>query len=146
MKVYAVNSGIYSDYRIHAMFSTKEKATEFMFFFHDSDYNEIEEYTLDPPYVDLKKRGYSIWFILMLRDGTVEKVIRREGDGYETDMPLIWERTKVPAYRGKGVPDCLRDEVWAKSEKHAIKIVNEHRTRMIANNEWKQPKRSSRAR
>jgi hypothetical protein len=37
---------------------------------------------------------------------------------------------------GKGIPDALQADVWAKNEQHAVKIVNEKRAQMIANGEW----------
>jgi len=137
-KVYAVNSGTYSDYRVNAIFSTRKLAKEFMQLVPDDDYNEIEEYQLDPNVPDLIRRGYSIWRVLMLRDGTTEKLERREISRYNVSNigHCIWERTKAPAFKCKGIPDALDSTVWAKTEKQAIKIVNEHRTQMIANGEW----------
>ena len=142
--IYAVNSGSYSDYRIDALFSSKEKAKEFMAAMkkNDSraDYNDIEEYQLDPPTIDLLKRRYFVWGVIMLIDGTVERVgvtpnskddIKAAGSYY------IWERTKTSAYQGKGVPDALRMTVWAKTAQAAVKIVNEKRAQMIATGEWK---------
>lgn len=127
-KVYAVSSGCYSDYRVNAIFSTKELAEEFMRLIPDSDYNDIEVYEVDPNTPDLIKRGYSIWFIHMLKDGTTERVGKSDINLYSVgDIGhRIWERTKAPAYKGKGIPDILTSTVWAKTEQQAIKIVNEH--------------------
>jgi len=47
MKVYIVTSGSYSDYHIEAVFSTKEKAEEYIQNNCDDDVNEIEEYEMD---------------------------------------------------------------------------------------------------
>ena len=58
-KIYAVNSGSYSDYRVVALFSTPERAQEFMAAVPDSDYNGVEEFELNPDTADLIKRGYS---------------------------------------------------------------------------------------
>ena len=138
-KVYAVSSGSYSDYRVDAIFSTKELAEEFMRCIPDNDYNNIEEYEIDPPAPDLIKRGYAIWSVYMLRNGDVESVEKNETTLYAIGniRHTIWWRTKAPAYKGKGIPDILTSKVWAKTEKQAIKIVNEHRIQMIANGEWK---------
>lgn len=46
MKVYVVTRGEYSDYCISAIFSTHEKAEEYMGGF-PGEFNEIEEYELD---------------------------------------------------------------------------------------------------
>jgi hypothetical protein len=144
--IYAVSEGSYSDYRVSAIFSTKEKAQEFIDTMKkqsDSeydDYNDIEEYQLDPPVADLLGRGYSVYSVLMLRNGNVERVERTDNGSYDISsagQSHIWERTKAPAYRGKNVEDVLHMEVWAKDDKAAVKIVNEKRVQMIAMGEWK---------
>jgi hypothetical protein len=137
-EVFAVTSGSYSDYHIVAMFSTKELAEEFIRLIPDEEYNGIEEYELNPPVSDLIKRGYSIWCILMLRNGDTELVERVEMCSWvvnDVDSRL-WRRSASTAYNMKGKPDVLVSRVWAKTEKQAIKIVNEYRTQMIANGKW----------
>lgn len=49
MKVFAVTSGIYSDYHIVAIFSTEQKANEFVekYKVEKRDYVDIEPYELD---------------------------------------------------------------------------------------------------
>jgi hypothetical protein len=138
-KVYAVSSGSYSDYRVDAIFSTKKLAEEFMRIIPHNDYNAIEEYEIDPVAPDIIKRGYSIWSVHMLRDGNTESVKKREIELWTVGNigHTIWRRSQASAYKGKGIPDILTSMVWAKTEKQAIKIVNEHRAQMIANGEWK---------
>jgi len=137
-KIYAVNSGCYSDYRIAALFSTPELAQEFMDAVPDSDYNRVEEFDLNPDTADLIKRGYSLWTVHMLSGGDPELVERKDLSLYGIgDVGhRIWRRTQAPAYAGKGIPDILTSTVWAKSETQAVKIVNEHRAQMIASGEW----------
>lgn len=136
-KVYAVNSGTYSDYKVDAIFSTREKAKEYMEII-SNDYNEIETYEIDPDIVDKIKQGYFVWNVAILKDGTIETVSRTENESYEISNigVRIWERTKAPAYRGTDIKDMLLVTTLAKTEKQAIKIANEHRARMIANNEF----------
>jgi hypothetical protein len=138
-KLYAVSTGCYSDYTVRAIFSNREKAQAFIDAVPYNDYNDIEEYDLDPPTVARLKRGESVWVVWMLRDSTAEKVWRTKIELYNvTDPPShrLWERSKAPAYKGKGVQDCLVSTVWAKTEKQAVKVANEHRVQMIANGEW----------
>lgn len=133
--IYAVSSGSYSAYRTDALFSSKKLAEEFMAVVKDNDYNDIEEYQIDPPTADLIKRGYSVWRVHMLKDGTTERVERTNNEKYDIRSAgdhVIWERTKAPAYEGKGIPDILTSSVWAKTEKLAVKVVNEKRVQMIA--------------
>jgi hypothetical protein len=134
--IYAVNSGIYSSYHIVALFSAREKAEAFMRAVPDSEYNKIEEYKIDPNTADLITRGYSMWRVRMLLNGDVEEVGRTDtGDGLAHH--LVWPRSTAPAYKGTDVKDCLCSKVWAKSEKAAIKIANEHRIQMAARGEIK---------
>ena len=74
----------------------------------------------------------------MLRDGSVEYVGKRDMSPFQVRNTghSIWRRSKAPINKGKDVPDVLTSTVWAKTEKQAIKIVNEHRAQMIANGEW----------
>lgn len=137
--IYAVSSGSYSDYRVNALFSTRAKAEEFRQVVPDGDYNDIEEYEMDPPTVDLLRRGYSPWHVLMRRDGQVERADKKDISiyGVEVDAtPRLWKRSIAPAYAGKNIPDVLMCDVWAKNEKSAIKVANERRTRFIASGEW----------
>lgn len=137
--IFAVNSGSYSDYRINALFSKRELAEEFMSAVPDSEYNEIEEFVLDPPAADFIKRGYSVWSVRMLINGDTETATCTDNHLYHVeDVPhhRVWERTKIRSGHLKGLPDVLDSSVWAKTQKAAIKIVNEKRAQMIAMGEW----------
>ena len=139
-EVFAVNSGSYSDYRVNALFSSRKLAEEYMKTFPLGDPNEIEVFELDPPGVDLVHRGYSVWRVLMLEDGTTEEVERTANSYYDVEhagISTIWKRSEAPFYKGKGTPDAMDSRVWAKTEKQAVKIANEKRVQMIANGEWK---------
>ena len=143
--IYAVSRGEYSDYRIVALFSTEAKAQEYIAALKSKDqdfneYNEIEQYELDPDTADRVQRGYTVWIVIMLKDGTVERAEEGGTDSYYAENApkfRIWERTKAPAYQGRGIPDALDCNVWAKSQEQAVKIANEKRAQMIANGEWK---------
>lgn len=137
--VYAVNSVCYSDYKVVGIFTTREKAEEFMKIVPSSEYNKIEEFELDATTsINMVKRGYVIWLVSMRINGDVLKI---EKSWY----PIIGDINEVPSYDiYKASPyyhrhkeDHLFAKVWAKTEKAAIKIVNDKRVQMIANNEWK---------
>ena len=138
--VYAVNSGTYSDYRIDAVFSSRKLAEEFMAFVKSDDYNDIEEFQIDIPTTNMLKRGYSIWRVHMLVNGDTERIDRTETDKYDignANSHNIWKRTEALAFKGKGIPDILTSNVWAKTQKQAVKIVNEKRIQMIASGKFK---------
>lgn len=135
-KIYIVNTG-YEDID-HAAFSSPELAKEFMRYFSGEDYNGIKELEIDPPYVKMKKDGYGRWEVLMLKDGTIESAYPQAATLYNiTDSFLLWERTKAPLYKNKGIPDVLNCRVWAKSKNQALKIANKERLKMIENGVWK---------
>ncbi len=130
--VWAIEDGEYSDYHVVGVFSTQEKAEQVQRFTG----GEITEWILDPAVREINQ-GMSLWRVLMLRDGTTEKVWKGEINSYNFEAHHnIWRRTQAPAYCGTGTPDCLDANVWAKSEKHAVKIVNEIRAGLIAGNNW----------
>lgn len=135
---WVIEQGEYSDYRVVGVFTSKANAERVAATLAgEFDKPTVSEWPLDPM-VDELNAGLSRYFVLMLRDGTVERCEKRELSWYEpADSHHIWERTKVPAYKGKGVPDCLFAYLWAADEAHAIKIANEIRTRMVACGEWR---------
>lgn len=127
-KVYILTAGKYSDYRIIEVFSTIQKAKDFIHAVPEEDYNEVEEYMIDPPTVTLINRGYRLWNVWMLRDGTV-KYISTE------DVTT----SKVGYFISSVGPDRQQNRlcsiVWAKTEEQAIKITNERRISIIISGE-----------
>lgn len=119
-KVYVVTSGCYSDYGIEAIFSTKEFAEEFI---NSRSFNipeEIEEWCIDDKeHLDFIKKGLCYYAVELERNGDVASIKKSDGD--------------VP-YLGNRYIDLFEFYVTAKNEKHAIKIANERRSMMIANN------------
>lgn len=139
-KVWVIEKGSYSDYRVVGVYTTKKKSERVAEAINAGDsYNDatVSEWPLDPGY-DAINQGRKPFSITMLRDGAVERVGRDDVSYYNIgDQYSIWERTKAPAYKGKGIPDALNATVWARDEKHAIKIASERRAQMIASGEWK---------
>ena len=140
--VWVIEQGSYSDYHVVGVFSSRENAEAIMEKAGGSLYDaEIDQWELDPGVEALHKglNKYSVW---MLRNGDLESEIKRDEDPWRdswADDLRIWRRTQAPMYQGKGIPDVLQASVWAKDEKHAVKIVNERRTQAIASGEWGEP-------
>jgi hypothetical protein len=134
-KVWVVEHGEYSDYRVVGVFSSEEKA---QLIANAISGSIVNEWTMDPA-VDELRQGFHPFIVDMRQDGTVERCDKWEITPYEiAGCVRIWHRTQAPAYRDNpDKPDVLHAEVWAKDAEHAIKITNEHRTRMIATGEWK---------
>ena len=143
--VFLVSDGSYSEYSVRGVFSTRQNAEEFMAFFkseYGDDWNPIEEMELDAALPQLRA-GFVPWTIIMLRDGTAERVeqsdLTTSSVASAIEPPVLWERTKASAYKGKGIPDAMQATVFATSAEHAVKIANEKRTQMIAENRWPVP-------
>ena len=131
-KVWVIEDGEYSDYHVVGVFSSEGNAE----LVQKSVGGTIAEWDLDPAVAELR-RGLTRWQVLMLRDGSTESVKRTELRSYQIGQTAwIWPRSTAPAYAGTGIPDCLNAEVWARNEKHAVKVVNEIRAQKIANGQW----------
>lgn len=124
MKVFIVQDGCYSDQHICGIYSTREKAEQAKTLFAAK--NEIEEVELDEiPFVP---PGLLRWYVNMDRFGNsrARRINSECGDDYYF-------------FSGNGE---LNTGAWAKDEEHAVKIVNELRTRLLALNKWGQSGRT----
>lgn len=129
--IWVIEKGSYSDYRVVGVYSTEAGARLVCDRINGEKSDEratVDEWPLDPGVEEINK-GLSPFVVRMLRDGTIEQV-RMDTDDFEY---ALWSSSK-----GKVIvpPNCLMTRVFAKDEAHAIKIVNEYRTQMIAKGEW----------
>lgn len=123
-KVYMVTDGWYSDYRVLGIYSTKAKAEKAKVLFNAD--NDIDSIDLDV--VPKTPRGMLKWVVEMDRNGNVKDVSRENCD-YPMDRASVWKPFDSDV-------TYLRAALWAKDEEHAVKIANEWRTRIVANNLW----------
>ncbi len=130
--IWVVEQGRYSDYRVVGVFSTEANARAVASLVgRDASTMQweqptVSEWPLDPGVSELAQ-GYTPFSVWMLRDGTVENCESAfEVYGLTTGEKWLED-------------DRLHTVVWAKDDTHAIKIANEIRTRMIAENEWPEP-------
>lgn len=136
--VWVIEKGSYSDYRVCGVYDSQEKAervAEWLNAEDASDEATVAKWPLNPG-ADALNAGMHQYIVHMLRDGTVEKVYLYDSRYSLGDECGIWRRSQAIAYRGKNIQDCINATVWATDEKHAVKIVNERRTQMIALGEW----------
>jgi hypothetical protein len=116
-KIYIVTSGIYSDYRIRAVFSTKPKAEEYKAIYDKADELEeanIEEYDIDEPYDE---------------EFYTEVTMSKTGEVLETKL-ADWEGFRQ--YRGNNLVYSVRGI----NPEKAIKVVNEKRAAILAIDAW----------
>jgi len=133
MKIYIVTSGAYSDYHINAVFSTKENAERYNKIHASGDFEDIEEFEVDEDMAlmnRIRDEKITIYLVCMDRDGNVKEI--------KKELPCLYLVESILTGKCKHVlyADCMDMSVIAKDEKHAIKIVNEKRTQLIANNKW----------
>lgn len=132
MKIYAISSGSYSDYSVDAVFSTREKAEAYMAAVHH-DWNDVEEYELDPPEAEQLREGLKPWSVDIQRDGTVWHAHEKPAEfwGIRSAHVLI----KVGHKDGLDI-FALRVSCMARDKTHAVKIANEKRAEVIAMGRW----------
>lgn len=119
--VYLVTRGSYSDYHVCCVCSTMKKA-EYAKRLYNAD-NDIEPYDVN------HFMGHpvgTLWYeVTMDRDGNVSKC-KIENPEWANDVE--WK----PYGDGNRVTFFM----WAKTDKHAIKIANERRVALIASEQW----------
>lgn len=123
-KIYIVTSGEYSDYRIDAVFTTKEKAVDYVEQ-HGTRY-DIEEYDLDEE-VEKKTQLWSVEF--SVEDGELYEAnptSRNRNEVVDTCSIFdYWEREKEKSY--------IRFYIDADSMDRAVKIARERFAAVKAN-------------
>ena len=127
--VFLVTRGDYSDYRVCAVFTEKALAEKYIHSFKGNSYEEfrIENYTLNPYQYELKN-DYKPFFLRMTKDGNCTEI-------YVKDSSYGFEGEDIDF--GFDVNKNMYISIFAKDEKHAIKIANEKRVQLIAKNRWK---------
>ncbi len=128
-KVFIVTEGQYSDYHIEAVFSNEDKAKRYMKSFPKlKRHGKIVEWPIDPEYSGIPISMKCI-DVTMYRNGDSDADDISEEFGQHWQEPLHLVRLQLQR-------SYLTGYVFALDEQHAIKIANEHRAQLIANNEW----------
>ena len=135
-KIFAVSSGEYSDYRVNALFSTQEKAQDYINLICQA--GEIEEYELDIP---LPPPGHACWTVIMTVDGEQSVLSAPLTAGYcsPDDREPTMGHAPWPPFNGKQV--ATFSYVLARTEEHAVKICAERRAQLVASGRWEELKK-----
>jgi hypothetical protein len=123
--VWVIEQGSYSDYGVCGVFTTKESADMVAAAMNNGDPYEpatVAEWPLDPG-VEEMRAGLARFSLRMNRDGDT-KDINAVAHGYGPSEFIYGEPWKLGSF-------------WGRDEAHAVKVANEHRTRLIAAGEWK---------
>jgi hypothetical protein len=149
-KVYVVTKGSYSDFHVDQIFSSKEKAENYIKLVNNK-YNvyshvnsDIEEYELDPDTTLPKSlhKFKTFYHVEMDRDGNT---ISCHHEGYDVFKPedsqehyRLWLRKDYNEETGKfEYPYTLNGyDVNANDEKHAIKKMGEKRQYLLRIGKW----------
>lgn len=127
---YIVMAGEYSDRHVCGVYSTRKKAN-----YAAKVYNgEVITHKVD----ELPKhpKGMLGYYVRMKKDGaSTVQLYGAEGMEIGKDGHFHNDYTRLPDGTYNVVKE-LSITVWAKDEKHAVKIVNEKRAQIIAANEW----------
>lgn len=123
-KIYIVTSGEYSDYRIDAVFTTKEKAVDYVEQ-HGTGYN-IKEYNLDE---EVEKKTQLWCIVFCVEDGKLCEA-----------SPISYDKNKVvdkcsvfDTFDYMEAKPCIRFYVDADSMDRAVKIASERFAAIKAN-------------
>lgn len=123
--VYVVTAGMYSDYRILAIFSKKEDADAAALV--SSDYADVEEWPMDAPYIIQRiKSGVKLWRVGMWLNGDVKDAW--EQDTFrEEDVKRFCALQEYSHWDGTITGCALYGDIEATTKEEAIKIMNERR-------------------
>ena len=129
--IYVVTQGEYSDYHIVGVYSRKEDAEAYCGAHLENGYDtpQVEEYELDA-HAALLRRGFRHYLVDMHADGNEATAEQRPVPDSE------YEDGSNAAFHVVGyLPLTVGfwSHLWARTPEHAIKVVNERRTRAIAN-------------
>jgi len=123
-KVWIVTSGIYSDYEIEAVFSSRELAEAYVEKFkevYSRDDVRVEEYDLDKP-----KEKWVLTEVTMSKEGEVLSVWKMMCGSWNLE----------PGFQRFDHEGNLEWIVVTEDEKRAIKVVAEKRAIILAHNAW----------
>lgn len=126
MKIWVVEKGSYSDYRVVGVYTSEENAKKVCDFLNASDpYDEatFAEWPLDPAVTELNQ-GLKQYLVHIKKDGEVSHCEPWDAvSSYLSGSVSRWKEVMIAI-------------VWATDEKHAVKIANEKRAEWIALGKW----------
>lgn len=116
MKVYIVTKGEFSDYHIERVFSTKEKAQEYLDYLGDTDNSGMEEYILD----NETPRGVFEYRVSLYEDGSTKAELMDFNDRFS-----YYRKDAFQYKKSFGNNKYYWFNIEAKDAPHAVKIASE---------------------
>lgn len=122
-RIYLCSQGEYSDYGIYGVFDDRHLADAFAKIFDC----RVEERPINPYKMELRK-GYRPYLVYISRAGKAS--CRESTVAYPFQQENLWHRVSF-ARGGDLYLHCI-----AKDDRHAVKIANEQRSKVIALGMW----------
>ena len=116
MKVYVVTAGDFSDYHIERVFSTKEKAQEYLDYLGNANNASMEEYILDKE----APRGVFGYRVSFDEDGSAEAELTDFNDRFS-----YYRKDAFQYKKSFGNHKYYWFNIEAKDAPHAVKIASE---------------------
>lgn len=133
--VYLVSDGDYSDYCVLGVFSTLALAEEYKSM--RNAMNDIAEYELDPMPINKPPPGMWLYRVVMERTGELGKYGDYKNaatiEPYRLDCE---EEEREDCLWGSDPKGPMEFYMFARDEKHAVKIANERRLQLLALDRW----------
>ena len=132
MKVFMVTAGGYSDYHVEGIFSTREKAQEYIDFMLNQEeyfnFNDIDEIEVDNKYNFFIRDQHQTFTFYMDIDGNTNH------SSASLDVSCRDENMYAHEYMLAGVQEPILFIIKSKTLEHAINIANQKRIELISNN------------
>lgn len=132
--IYLLAEGSYSDYKVLAAFTTREKAEAIRKLSDYStehggpfnDLNEVEEVPLDPDAISSAPPGYCWWRARRYDDGQILACACPTWKRMESDPPDLYEPSPFEySFATPTRRHGLRVYVCARDQDHAVKVASE---------------------
>lgn len=134
-KVYLISSGSYSDYSVHAAFTTREAAEKMLPLYNRSSMDDsfIEERDLDPEFPEFTRDGMRPYVCRVVLDsGEISQVYQAYLEDFRVGAGPIADVKKAENGKWERYP-ALRVTAWARDKEHMAKIAADKRREYIAN-------------
>lgn len=124
--VYLVSSGIYSDYSVHGIYSTRKRAEARSRLVRDA--NEVQEFILDEG-IEAVNQGLNSWLVHFYEDGSTSPF---QSD-WEFSNSITGRVKDLRKTKQHGQPRAeFTVYVMARDEAHALKIAQDKRAEYLA--------------
>jgi len=124
--VWVIDGGDYSDYRIEGIYSTKHNADLAFKNEYENSEMSVGKWQLDVNVDKIKRHLKPFQVEISIEDSAISKIFHSH--------PRYVDDTTRTSTNSRTKKEFLEMHMWAKDEKHALKIASERRAQWIAGN------------